>query len=253
MTSLQLRGKVAVVTGGARNIGRSIAIHLAREGAHIAIADIRHAKARQVARVVQQLGGKSLAICTDLRDEKQIEEMVRLTAEEFGRIDVLVNNAAWTEGESTPLDLLSVAQWDKMQEISLRGAFLFAKAVVPWMRRRGEGRIINISSVVFWIGMADCLDYMSAKGGIIGFTRGLARELGRWNINVNAVTPGAVKTPQEKRVASRAEVQRIVSAQCLKRRVMPEDIAKAVVFLASDLSSAITGQTINVDAGWAMH
>jgi 3-oxoacyl-[acyl-carrier protein] reductase len=121
------------------------------------------------------------------------------------------------------------------------------------MRKQGKGKIINVSSVVFWVGAVNCSAYISAKGGVIGLTRGLARELGQYNINVNAITPGAVETPEEKQVARRNEIDQIVSSQCLRRRVLPLDIAKAVIFLASSLSDAVTGQTINVDAGWAMH
>ncbi len=252
MALVGLENKLAIVTGAAQNIGRAIALELARAGANVVIADIQSAKTRKVARDIERLKRLALAIEVDIRDQRQVNRMVALASERLGRIDILVNNAAIV-GIRTPIDTLDQEQWDTFQAVCLRGAFFSSQAVIPFMRRQGKGKIINVSSAAFWVGAADCSAYISAKGGLIGLTRGLARELGQYNINVNAITPGAVKTPQESRVAKQKEIDLIVTSQCLRRRVLPLDIAKAVIFLASDLSDAITGQTINVDAGWAMH
>ncbi|HEX2268184.1 MAG TPA: 3-oxoacyl-ACP reductase family protein [Pyrinomonadaceae bacterium] len=249
---LSLEGRVAIVTGAAKNIGKQIAVELARAGARVVIADIQTAAARKVAEQINSANGQALAIETDVSDAEQIQSLVSATVKEFGRVDILVNNAALL-GPRTALEDLSLDQWDRMQQVNLRSAFLAAQAVVPQMKRRRKGKIINISSVVFWVGMMNTSDYSASKGGLIGLTRALARELGAYNINVNAITPGAVKTPEERKVARQEDVDRIVEAQCLKRRVLPHDIARAALFLASDLSDAITGQTLNVDGGWVMH
>jgi NAD(P)-dependent dehydrogenase (short-subunit alcohol dehydrogenase family) len=147
---------------------------------------------------------------------------------------------------------MSAEHWDWMQKVSLRSAFLCSQAVLPYLQKRG-GSIINISSVTFLVGAVNASAYVSAKGGMIGLTRSLARELGGKNIRVNAITPGAVLTPQEKEVVTAEVIAEIVGKQCLKRRIKPADIANVALFLASDLGDAITGQTINVDGGWAFH
>lgn len=251
---LGLENKVAIVTGAAQNIGRAIALAFGGVGVRVVIADIREAKAEAVARMIERAGGEALAIRTDVRDPEQIRQLAARTAKHFGRIDILVNNAAIVGAAARrPIESTTVEEWDLMQEVSLRSAFLCTQAVLPYLRRRRAGRIINISSVSFWIGASNCAAYVSAKGGLIGLTRSLARDLGPLGINVNAITPGAVLTAQEKDAATPEELDRIVAAQCLKRRIRPVDIAKAAIFLASDLSDAMTGQTINVDGGWSFH
>jgi 3-oxoacyl-[acyl-carrier protein] reductase len=249
---IDLKNHVVIVTGAAQNIGREIALELSRAGASLVIADKHAAKARKVAREIERLDGPVLPVEVDISNLRQVKRMAALAAETFGRIDVLVNNAC-TADVRAPVDHLDQKHWDSVQAVCLRGAFFCSQAVLPFMRKQGKGKIINVSSVVFWVGAVNCSAYISAKGGVIGLTRGLARELGQYNINVNAITPGAVETPEEKQVARRNEIDQIVSSQCLRRRVLPLDIAKAVIFLASSLSDAVTGQTINVDAGWAMH
>jgi 3-oxoacyl-[acyl-carrier protein] reductase len=249
---LSLHGKVAIVTGAAQNIGRQLALELARAGAALIIADIQTAKAENVARQIRTANSQAVAITTDVRHLEQIQELVAATVKQFGRVDILVNNAALLGPRST-VENLSVDQWDRMQDVNLRSAFFCAQAVIPHMKKKRRGKIINISSVVFLVGMMNTADYSASKGGLIGLTRSLARELGPYNINVNAITPGAVKTPEERRLARPEDVEKIVNAQSLQRRVLPVDIARAALFLASDLSDAITGQTINVDGGWAMH
>jgi 3-oxoacyl-[acyl-carrier protein] reductase len=249
---LSLEGRVAIVTGGARNIGKQLALELAHAGASVVIADIEGARARKTAARINSAKGQALAVETDVSDVEQIQNMVATTMKEFGRIDILINNAALL-GPRATLENLSLDQWDRMQHVNLRSAFLGTQAVVPHMKKKRKGKIINISSVVFLVGMMNASDYVASKGGLIGLTRALARELGVYNINVNAITPGAVKTPEERKLARQEDVDRIVDAQCLKRRVVPQDIAQAALFLASDFSDAITGQTLNVDGGWAMH
>jgi 3-oxoacyl-[acyl-carrier protein] reductase len=251
-SSLSLHDRVAIVTGGAKNIGKQVALELARAGASVVIADIQGARARKVADQINSAEGQALAVEIDVGDGEQIQCMVATTMKEFGRIDILINNAALL-GPRAPLENLSLDQWDRMQQVNLRSAFLGAQAVVPHMKKKRRGKIINISSVVFLVGMINASDYAASKGGLIGLTRALARELGPHNINVNAITPGAVQTPEERKLAQPEDVERIVDAQCLKRRIVPQDIARAALFLSSDLSDAITGQMLNVDGGWVMH
>jgi 3-oxoacyl-[acyl-carrier protein] reductase len=250
---LGLEGKVAIVTGGARNIGREIALGLAGAGCKVGIADLRQKEAQATAEAIRRGGSEALAVETDICDPEKVGGMVDQVARRFGRVDILINNAAWMEAVRYSVEDIPLPQWDRMQDSTLRGAFLCMRSVVPWMRRAGGGRIVNISSVVFWLGMGGCADYVAAKAGVVGLTRSAARDLGKWKINVNAVTPGAVKTPQEKKIATANDLKKIVDAQCLKRRILPADIARAVLFLSSDLSAGVTGQTLNVDAGWAMH
>ena len=252
MALLNLENRVAIVTGAAQNIGRSVVLELARAGTNIVVADIQAGKTRRVVREIERLDRAAFAVQVDISDRHEVNKMAAQVAERFGRIDILVNNAC-TTGKRAPVETLEQEQWDAMHAVCLRGALFCSQAVIPFMRKQGKGKIINISSVVFWLGAANCSAYISAKGGLIGLTRGLARELGQYNINVNAITPGAVKTVEEKHFVNPKEIDLIVNSQCLRRRVLPRDIATVVIFLASSLSDAMTGQTINVDAGWAMH
>jgi NAD(P)-dependent dehydrogenase (short-subunit alcohol dehydrogenase family) len=225
---------------------------LARDGAAVACADVSLEKAQRVAGLVAKGGGKSLAVEVDVSDKASVEAMVGRVVGEFGGVDVLVNNAAiyplrpWTEIEED--------EWDRVMAVNLKGYFLCARAAYPHMRERGHGRIVNVASITFFIGWSGFLDYVSSKGAVVGFTRTLAREVGPDGITVNAVSPGAFPTDAE-RVHPDQEAlnRRILEQQSLKRRGAPEDVGDLVAFLASDNSSFITGQTIEIDGGWMMH
>ncbi len=247
-----LRNRVAIITGGAKGIGESIATEFAAEGAAVAIADIDLDGARRVAARLEALGAKALAVGVDVADEAMVERMVESVVREFHAVHILVNNAGiyprykWDE--------ITVEQWDRIQAVNVRGSFLCARAVFPYFKKQGFGKIVNISSVTFWLGYPrDLVHYITSKGAIIGFTRSLAKELGELNVQVNALTPGAIETEEEKKYATPEQVAAVVAVQALKRRVSPQDIARAAVFLASSDSDMITGQAINVDGGWAMH
>ena len=233
-------------------MGEGICYSLAAAGAHVAAVDVARGEAERVAEQVSSTGARCIALEADVSDLPGTRAMVENVVEEFGGVDVLVNNAAiyplrpWTEIEEQ--------EWDRVMAVNLKGYFLCARAAFPHIRGSGHGRIINVASITFFIGWAGFLDYVSSKGAVIGFTRTLAREVGPDEVTVNAVSPGAFPTAAE-RVHPDQEAlnRRILEQQCLKRRGTPEDVGNLVTFLASDAASFITGQTIMIDGGWAMH
>lgn len=247
-----LQNQVCVVTGAARGIGRSIVEEFVIEGARVIGADIDLPEMEKTVEELRGRGAQILTVEVDVSDEASVERMIKLAGEKFGAIDILVNNAGIYpryKFEETTLE-----QWERVQAINLRGCFLCSRAVLPYFKRQGKGKIINLSSVTFWVGQpANLVHYIASKGGVIGFTRSLAHDLGEWNIQVNAISPGGVETEEEKKYATPEQVAAVVALQSLKRRVLPRDIARTAVFLASSDSDIMTGQTINVDGGWAMH
>jgi NAD(P)-dependent dehydrogenase (short-subunit alcohol dehydrogenase family) len=244
---------VAIVTGGAQGIGRAYILRLAEEGAKVVIADIGDGTG--AAEAVKNQGGEALALRTDVTDEKSTQEMAQETVARFGRIDVLVNNAAFFSTiVKKPFHRISGDEWDKVMGVNLKGLFLCAKAVYPQMKKQGKGKIINVSSGTFYKGLPNFLHYVTSKGGVIGFTRALAREVGDDGIRVNAIAPGYTETEilKEKPQDPEGVIKAGVAARCLKRPENPEDLTGTIVFLASDDSDFITGQTIIVDGGSAL-
>jgi len=249
-----LEGRVAIVTGAGGGLGEGICSALAQApaGAAVAAVDVARDKAERVAERVSRNGARCVAFEADVSDRSSVEEMTERVTGEFGGVDILVNNAAiypirpWTE--------IREEEWDEVLAVNLKGYFLCARAVFPHMKVQGHGRIINVASITFFIGFANLLDYVSSKGGVVGFTRTLAREVGPEKITVNAVSPGAFPTDAEKIHPNPDEYNRwVLDQQSIKRRGTPEDVGNLVAFLASDAASFITGQTIEIDGGWAMH
>jgi 3-oxoacyl-[acyl-carrier protein] reductase len=245
-----LEGRVAIVTGGGGGLAEGICATLAASGAAVAAVDRTLEKAERVVQLASS--GRCIALEADVSDKASVDAMAQKVISELGGIDIVVNNAAiyplrpWTEIEEE--------EWDRVMAVNLKGYFLCARAAYPSMRERGKGRIINVASITFFIGWSGFLDYVSSKGAIIGFTRTLAREVGPDGITVNAISPGAFPTDAE-RVHPDQEAlnRRILEQQSLKRRGTPEDVGNLAAFLASDAASFITGQTIMIDGGWAMH
>jgi 3-oxoacyl-[acyl-carrier protein] reductase len=254
---MRLKDKVAIITGSARGLGRAFALRFAREGAGLTVCDVLDCGA--VAGEIEAAGGEALALKTDITREEDTAEMARKTFDRFGRIDILVNNAAAIGGIEDPdfikpADQLVSADWNRYLEVNIKGTFLCCKAVMPYMKEQGKGSIVNIASTAGLYGSPAFLHYSTSKGGIITMTRGLAIAWGDFNINVNAVAPGAVMTEAMRALNREGNAtQSVVSKQILKRAIQPEDIAAAVLFLASDEASMITGQTLAVNAGEYLH
>jgi 3-oxoacyl-[acyl-carrier protein] reductase len=247
----RLEGRVAIVTGGGHGIGKAYARRLAEEGAAVVIAELDGAAAERVA---AEVGG--LALRTDVAEEASVAEMARRTAERYGRIDILVNNAAifaTVPMSRAPFDQIEPAEWDRMMAVNLRGTWLACRAVVPQMRKQRYGKIINISSGTALKGSASRIHYVTSKAGIIGFTRTLAMEVGRDNICVNCIAPGSTLSEENADEALIKYRQAAASTRALQRMQRPEDLVGAVAFFASSDSDFITGQTLVVDGGAHMH
>jgi len=249
---MRLTDRVAIVTGGGLGIGRAYALGLAAEGARVVVADI--ADPLPAVKEVEARGGQALGVPCDVSREDDTQDLARKALDRFGRIDVLVNNAAvyGTLARRSFLEI-PVEEWDRVMAVNLRGLFLCARAVVPSMRARGGGSVINIASSTFFKGVADFLHYTTSKGGVVGFTRSLARELGDSGIRVNAIAPGFTLSGQNERNISEDQKAANVRTRMLKRAQVPADLVGTVVYLASDDSAFVTGQTILVDGGSAVH
>ena len=246
--------KVAIVTGAQTGIGRAIAERLAAEGAAVALADVNDAG--DVVRGILKGGGRALFVHTDVADESSVQRMVEATVSEFGRVDILVNNAAIASGmRLRPFEQISVAQWRRMQDVNAMGPFLCARAVSPHMRKQQYGRIVNLTSGTAFKGAPFLLDYVASKGAVMTMTRALARELGPDSVTVNAVSPGYTLT--EGVLANKefleATRQAAINSRALPRDGWPSDIVGAVAFLASDDASFISGQIVAVDGGSVYH
>jgi 3-oxoacyl-[acyl-carrier protein] reductase len=259
MAEGRLKDKVVIITGGAQGIGRAYALGMAREGAKLALADINMEKAEATAKEIEAAGTQALPLKTDVSSPESTQEMARKTVERFGRIDVLLNNAAILEKvriTRKPFWELDLKEWERVLAVNLTGTLLCCRAVFPQMQAQKRGKIINVATNVFYFGNPNYVHYVASKGGVIGLTRAMARELGDLNINVNCIAPGAtVSEDPDDTVAYEQRVKKIESLSsklCLKRTQLPEDLVGTVIFLASSDSHFITGQTIVVDGGDVM-
>ncbi len=242
-----LKGKTALVTGAARGIGRAIAVRFAKEGANVAFTDLAiDDNAREVEKIIKESGSKGKAYASDASNFAETEKVVGEILKDFGTIDILVNNAGITM--DTLLMRMTEEQWDKVINVNLKSVFNFTKAVQMTMLKQRSGSIINISSVVGVSGNAGQANYAASKAGIIGFTKSVARELGSRNVRCNAVAPGFIITEMTDKLPE--EIRKQWEEQIpMKRGGTPEDVANAVLFLASDLSTYVTGQVLGICGG----
>ena len=246
-----LAGKAALVTGGSRGIGRAISLALADRGARVAVNYVTNAQA--AAEVVQQIeggGGKALAIQGDVSNAEDARRLIDETVRAFEGLDILVNNAGLTRDNL--LLRMSEEPWDRVMEVDLRGAYLCTKAALRPMIRRRWGRIVNIASVAGLVGNAGQANYAAAKAGLIGFTKSIAKEVASRQVTANAIAPGLVRTELTSGLTE-AQEQAVLQLVPLGRAALPEDIAPAVVYLASEEASYVTGTVIAIDGGLVMH
>ncbi len=249
---MRLKDRVAIVTGGGGGIGRATCLALAAEGASVGVVDLDEARAQAVAGEIGVAGARALAVRADVASGESVRAMVKAVIARFGRVDVHVNNAGWDKIERF-IDSTEDT-WDKVLAINLKGQILCARAVLDDMIPRQSGRIVNIASDAGRVGSSGECVYSAAKGGVIAFTKGLAREVARYKINVNCICPGPTDTPL---FAQTAEANPKL-AEALKKAIpwgrlgRPEDIAGAVAFFASDAAEYITGQTLSVSGGLTM-
>ena len=249
-----LREKVVIITGGGKGIGKIYAREFAHAGARVVAADIDGEAAEKVAAEIVAEGYEAIGIRTDITDGASVEAMAKTALETFGAIDVLINNASlmsvlprrdWME--------IPVEEWDRVMTVNLRGMFLCCHAVAGTMKANKHGKIVNIASSRVWEGTPLRLHYTTSKAGVVGFTRALSRELGQHGITVNAVSPGATLSETQVASSSGNYLATRVEGRAIERAQVPEDLVGAVIFLSTQASDFMTGQTINVDGGKAMH
>jgi 3-oxoacyl-[acyl-carrier protein] reductase len=239
--------KVAIVTGGAQGIGQGICLRLAEEGARVAIFDMNLEEARKTAQEIERAGGTALTLKVDVTKSAEVEAAVKQVVSKFGKVDILVNNAG--VAVSSSVSKMSEETWDKVQDVNLKGAFLCCRAVIPYMKERRSGKIVNIASIAALRGGIGLAHYSASKAGLVALTQGLAMELGHRNINVNAVGPGIISTSLLEQMTSPELREHFKSNIPLRRIGVPRDIADAVLFLVSDEASYITGQCLYVCGG----
>lgn len=251
-----LDGQVAIITGGGRGIGRAYALRFADEGARVVVVDIIPENSQEVAKEIKDKGGEALALHIDVSREADTVEMAKKTVERFGRIDILINNAAVLHSLGfNSWDSWSPEDWDRIYAVNAIGSWLCTKAVVPYMIDQGKGKIINVSSDTTQFGSPSILPYTCSKGAVIVLTRSLANALGKYNINVNCISPGFTLTEVGMQLLDKTpELDEMsISARCLKRSEHPDDLVGTAVFLASKDSDFITGQNITVNGGQTMN
>ena len=253
---MRLQNKVTVITGAGHGIGKAYAQRFAEEGAHVVIADIDEKAGQAVADTLGNAGLSTWARATDVRSYPSVEGLMRESVDRFGRIDVLLNNAAIYVTQQLwkgPVEELPLEEWDRVIEVNLKGVFLCCRAVIPIMKRQKSGKIINIASGTFFTGAGNMPHYTTSKGGVVALTRVMARQLGPWNINANCMTPGSTMSEEvvNDEIVKRREAG--ITQRCFSRIEKPEDVVGTALFLASADSDFITGQLLVVEGGAIMH
>src|SRR5579875_452210 len=247
---ITVKDKVVLITGAAQGLGKAYASYLAKCEARIVLADISP-KVHSSASEIRSDGGDCGSILVDVSDEEQTRSMSRFAMEKYGRIDALINNAAVFQGlVKKSFNEITVGEWDRLMAVNLKGTFLCCKAVFPQMKAQGKGKIINISSGTFFGGVPYFAHYVASKGGIIGLTRALARELGQFNISVNALAPGYTITEAAREMDPDPEYAKDrARRRSIRRDEVPGDLTGTILYLCSDASDFVTGQTLLVNGG----
>jgi 3-oxoacyl-[acyl-carrier protein] reductase len=250
---MRLKGKVAIVTGGGRGLGKAFCLKLAEEGAKVVVVDV--IDTTSTVKEIEDRNGAAIGLKVDVSKEEDTRRMAEETVAKFGRIDVLVNNAAIFYGlQRKSFQDISTEEWDRLMAVNVKGQWLCAKAVAPEMKKQGKGKIINVASNVAFTGHVGFLHYLTSKAAILGLTRGLAGELGEHGVCVNTLCPGMAMTEARRLYTTEEKaVERAQKEQLIKRPQQPEDLVGIVAFLASDESDLMTGQTVIVDGGWILH
>ena len=246
---MQLKDQVAIITGGARGIGREIALRFAREGADLALFDVNAEALEQTAKELQALGRRAEGVVVDVTDAAQIESGVAKVLDKLGRIDILINNAGITKDGL--LIRMDDAQWDRVLNINLKGTFLCTRAVAKHLLKQRRGRIVSIASIIGLIGNPGQANYAASKAGIIGFTKAVAKELASRGITCNAIAPGFIQTEMTDALPPQAK-ERLLALIPMGTLGEPTDVAEAALFLVSDAARYITGHVLVVDGGLAM-
>jgi 3-oxoacyl-[acyl-carrier protein] reductase len=242
--------KVVVITGAGQGIGRAFAKSFASAGARVVIAERNVEKAHAVAQEIASGNGHATVVETDVADAESVAALGASVDRQFGRADVLINNAAiFSTLEMRPFDQIPLPEWEQVLRVNITGPFLCARAMLPLMRRNKFGRIINMASGAVTLGRPNYLHYIASKAALEGMTHSMARELGADGITVNAVLPGATYTEIARKTVTPEQKERIVAMQCVPRPQIPDDLVGVVLFLASDASAFMTGQSLNVDGG----
>ena len=253
---MRLKDKVTIITGAALGIGKAYARRFAEEGAHVVIADIDGPGGEATAKAILDAGGSAWARTTDVRSLPNLEGLMQETVKKFGRVDVLLNNAAIYVTQKLwkgAVEDLEPDEWDRVIEVNLKGVFLSSKAAIPIMKQQRAGKIINIASGTFFSGSGNMPHYTTAKGGVVALTRVMARQLGEYGINVNCMTPGSTMSEENVTAEVRARREEGVNKRAFQRIETPADIVGTAVFLASSDSDFVTGQLLVVEGGGIMH
>jgi len=251
---MKLKNKVCIITGAGQGIGKHYAERLAEEGAKIIIAEHNEKTGKSVAKQISSRGFEAHFVKTDVSNEHSAQAMAKAAVEKYGRIDVLINNAAiFASLGFKPFDQIPGEEWDQVMAVNLKGLWFSCKAVVPVMKKQRQGKIINTSSSAWDMGRPLYLHYVTSKAGIVGFTRGLAKEVGEWNINVNCVSYAGIATEIERDSYTPEAQEWVLNQQCIKKPGVPKELVGTILFLASEDSDFLSGQNIHPNGGFYFH
>jgi 3-oxoacyl-[acyl-carrier protein] reductase len=253
---MRLKDKVAIITGGADGIGKAFVNGFINEGARVVIADINRTAGELLMSSLISEGKDALAVSTDVSQAADVENLVKQTMARFGKIDILINNAAVymrVKASVAPIEELSPDEWDKVMAVNVRGVFLCSRAVFPYMKKQGGGKIINIASDLAFSGAANMAHYVASKGAVVSLTKAIALEGGDYNINVNCIAPGSTFSEDPADLVALERRQQFAVKRAIKRAEFPTDLAGSAIFLACGDSNFMTGQTLIVNGGWMVH